>query len=338
MLKKDLGLLLLILVVGTAVALINPRFLSPINLSNTANLIGLFGMFSLAQAFVIITGGIELSVGSIFALARRHLRRSRRQSRRPLEPGAPHRHRPRHRDGRGAWLPGDARWACSPSSSRCAGSHLSRRSRASTRKMRPPASLRPELSDARMADHRTHLRHSAQPRRLHRSSPSSWASSCTARCSAAISSPSARTRRRRAIPASTPSGSSRRRLYHLLRPHSARRRLHRHVYALDLARLARQFLRALRDRRRGARRLLPARRRRLDPRRRAGHHPASGAAEPRQSARHSKLAQFRGDGRRHPVGVLADQQFANYRKRTEAARLAEEQPARPARSVAESGE
>ena len=38
------------------------------------------------------------------------------------------------------------------------------------------------------------------------------------------------------------------------------------------------------------------------------------------------------------VGVLADQQFANYRKRTEAARLAEEQPARPARSVPESGE
>jgi ribose transport system permease protein len=68
MFKKDLGLLVLILVVGAAVAAINPRFLSPINLSNTANLIGLFGLFSLGQAFVIITGGIELSVGSIIAL------------------------------------------------------------------------------------------------------------------------------------------------------------------------------------------------------------------------------------------------------------------------------
>ncbi len=68
MLKKDLGLLVLILVVGAIVAAINPRFLSPINLANTANLIGLFGLFSLAQAFVIITGGIELSVGSIIAL------------------------------------------------------------------------------------------------------------------------------------------------------------------------------------------------------------------------------------------------------------------------------
>src|SRR5262249_39070978 len=47
---------------------LNPRFLSPINLSNTANLIGLFGIFALAQAFVIISGGIELSVGSIIAL------------------------------------------------------------------------------------------------------------------------------------------------------------------------------------------------------------------------------------------------------------------------------
>jgi ribose transport system permease protein len=68
MLKKDLGLLLLILVVGAIVAFINPRFLSPINLSNTMNLIGLYGLFSIGVGFVIITGGIELSVGSMFAL------------------------------------------------------------------------------------------------------------------------------------------------------------------------------------------------------------------------------------------------------------------------------
>jgi ribose transport system permease protein len=66
--RKDLWLFVLIIVVGTVVAIINPRFLSPINLSNTANLIGLFGIFAVAQAFVIISGGIELSVGSIIAL------------------------------------------------------------------------------------------------------------------------------------------------------------------------------------------------------------------------------------------------------------------------------
>lgn len=66
--KKDIGLAILVLVVGTVVALINPRFLSPINLANTSNLIGLFGLFSLAEAFVIVTAGIELSVGSVIAL------------------------------------------------------------------------------------------------------------------------------------------------------------------------------------------------------------------------------------------------------------------------------
>mgnify|MGYP001450547038 CR=1 FL=1 len=68
MLKKDLGLLLLILAVGAVVAFINPRFISPINLGNTANLIGLFGLFSIGEGFVIITGGIDLSIGSEFAL------------------------------------------------------------------------------------------------------------------------------------------------------------------------------------------------------------------------------------------------------------------------------
>jgi ribose transport system permease protein len=68
MIKKDIGLFILILVVGTVVAVINPLFLSPINLGNTANLVGLFGLFAIGQAFVIITGGIELSVGSIIAL------------------------------------------------------------------------------------------------------------------------------------------------------------------------------------------------------------------------------------------------------------------------------
>ncbi|WP_333815560.1 ABC transporter permease [Tabrizicola sp.] len=66
--RKNLGLLVLILIVSAVVAVLNPRFLSPVNLSNTANLIGLFGIFAIAQAFVIISGGIELSSGSVIAL------------------------------------------------------------------------------------------------------------------------------------------------------------------------------------------------------------------------------------------------------------------------------
>ena len=66
--KKDIGLGILIVVVGAIVYMRNPLFLSPINLGNTANLIGLFGLFAIGQGFVIMTGGIDLSVGSVIAL------------------------------------------------------------------------------------------------------------------------------------------------------------------------------------------------------------------------------------------------------------------------------
>lgn len=66
--KKEFGLfaLLLVLCIGTAIK--SPEFLSPINLQNTSKQVGMFGIFSIGIAFVIITGGIDLSVGSIMAL------------------------------------------------------------------------------------------------------------------------------------------------------------------------------------------------------------------------------------------------------------------------------
>ena len=66
--KKELGLLVLLLVVGGITAALNPLFLSGVNLLDMANLIGLFGIFSIGEGLVIITGGIDLSVGSMFAL------------------------------------------------------------------------------------------------------------------------------------------------------------------------------------------------------------------------------------------------------------------------------
>ncbi len=68
MARKDWGLLLLLLVVGTITGILNPRFLSAVNLLDMANLIGLFGIFSIGEGLVVITGGIDLSVGSIFSL------------------------------------------------------------------------------------------------------------------------------------------------------------------------------------------------------------------------------------------------------------------------------
>lgn len=44
------------------------RFLSPINLTNLLRQIGLFGIFSMGMGLVIITSGIDLSVGSLMSL------------------------------------------------------------------------------------------------------------------------------------------------------------------------------------------------------------------------------------------------------------------------------
>lgn len=66
--KKELATFLLLVVLCAVVTVLNPRFLSPANLQNTARLIGAFGIFSLGLGLVIITGGIDLSVGSAFAL------------------------------------------------------------------------------------------------------------------------------------------------------------------------------------------------------------------------------------------------------------------------------
>lgn len=66
--KKELGIFILLLALCAVTASINPRFVSQTNLTNMANLIGLFGVFSLGLGLVIITGGIDLSVGSMCAL------------------------------------------------------------------------------------------------------------------------------------------------------------------------------------------------------------------------------------------------------------------------------
>ena len=66
--KKELGLFVLLIVVSAITGAINPAFLSGVNLLNMANLIGLFGVFALGEGMVIITGGIDLSIGSMLAL------------------------------------------------------------------------------------------------------------------------------------------------------------------------------------------------------------------------------------------------------------------------------
>lgn len=66
--KKELGIFILLVLLCAVVALLDPRFLAPANMQNTARLIGAYGIFSIGLGLVIIAGGIDLSVGSAFAL------------------------------------------------------------------------------------------------------------------------------------------------------------------------------------------------------------------------------------------------------------------------------
>ncbi|MBO0858021.1 MAG: ABC transporter permease [Chloracidobacterium sp.] len=66
--KKELGIFILLVVLCVITTIMNPRFLAPENLQNTGRLIGAYGLLGLGLGAVIITGGIDLSVGSILAL------------------------------------------------------------------------------------------------------------------------------------------------------------------------------------------------------------------------------------------------------------------------------
>lgn len=66
--RKELGLFALLMVLCIGTALKSPEFLSSTNLQNTAKQIGMYGIFSIGIGFVIITGGIDLSIGSAMAL------------------------------------------------------------------------------------------------------------------------------------------------------------------------------------------------------------------------------------------------------------------------------
>ena len=66
--RRELGTFCLLVVLCVIVAILNPRFLAVANFQNMARLIGAYGVFSIGLGIVIITGGIDLSVGSVFAL------------------------------------------------------------------------------------------------------------------------------------------------------------------------------------------------------------------------------------------------------------------------------
>ena len=66
--KKILGITGLLIVVCIVTALASDRFLTGYNLENLFRRTALFGIISIGVAFVIATGGIDLSIGSVVCL------------------------------------------------------------------------------------------------------------------------------------------------------------------------------------------------------------------------------------------------------------------------------
>jgi ribose transport system permease protein len=66
--RRELAVLALLVAVVSVLAAVNPQFLTAQNLQNLARRVGMSGIFAVGLGLVIITGGIDLSVGSLFAL------------------------------------------------------------------------------------------------------------------------------------------------------------------------------------------------------------------------------------------------------------------------------
>src|SRR5213080_4694853 len=67
-LKKTVGIFCLLVVVFIFTAIKSPNFLTAYNIQNTIRWTSLFGIIAIGVAFVIITGGIDLSIGSVVGL------------------------------------------------------------------------------------------------------------------------------------------------------------------------------------------------------------------------------------------------------------------------------
>lgn len=66
--KKVLGIFGLLVFICVATALMSDRFLTEFNIENLIRRSALFGILSIGAAFVIITSGIDLSIGSVVCL------------------------------------------------------------------------------------------------------------------------------------------------------------------------------------------------------------------------------------------------------------------------------
>src|SRR6266699_6682376 len=61
--------LIFLIVLMAAFAVEEPRFLTPLNLFNILRQVSIYGLLAIGMTFVILTGGIDLSIGSLVAYA-----------------------------------------------------------------------------------------------------------------------------------------------------------------------------------------------------------------------------------------------------------------------------
>lgn len=67
--KKNLGILGILLAVCVVASIFGDNFLTGYNLQNLTQRSALFGILALGASIVIVTGGIDLSIGSVVCLA-----------------------------------------------------------------------------------------------------------------------------------------------------------------------------------------------------------------------------------------------------------------------------
>ncbi|MDG1833446.1 MAG: ABC transporter permease, partial [Verrucomicrobiota bacterium] len=66
--KNILGILGLLIAIFAITAVLNPKFISAYNMQNLVKWSSLYSIMGVGVEFVIITGGIDLSIGSVIGL------------------------------------------------------------------------------------------------------------------------------------------------------------------------------------------------------------------------------------------------------------------------------
>ena len=66
---RSYGIVIAFLIICAVMTILSPVFLTVTNIRNVVRQSSIFGVMAIGMTFVILTGGIDLSVGSVLAIA-----------------------------------------------------------------------------------------------------------------------------------------------------------------------------------------------------------------------------------------------------------------------------